>query len=310
MFKDLYLIAGIIGILSLVFVWVLISIGLIYKQQDTNKIEKILSTSGTIFALFILWRVFVTSGDLGILLLIGSVVSFTLMILGYFIDQSKKIFRAARGWFIPFFLIFVVRNFLYEPYQIPSESMVPGLQVGDFILVEKFTYGLKIDRTSSPFALADTPEYGDVVVFIPPHDPRPFVKRLVGKPGDKITIIDDRYILNNKEISREKIQVIECFDAAYQRQTQCTLYTERLGSKTFISQNMESRRDKIMKIEQLPEVPSGFYFVMGDNRDNSADSRYWGFVPEEHFVGTAAYIFMSWKCWLCLPSFSRSGVIQ
>ena len=157
MFKDLYLIAGIIGILSLVFVWVLISMGLIYKQQDTNKIEKILSTSGTIFALFILWRVFVTSGDLGILLLIGSLVSFTLMILGYFIDQSKKIFRAARGWFIPFFLIFVVRNFLYEPYQIPSESMVPGLQVGDFILVEKFTYGLKIDRTSSPFALADTP---------------------------------------------------------------------------------------------------------------------------------------------------------
>ena len=87
MFKDLYLIAGIIGILSLVFVWVLISIGLIYKQQDTNKIEKILSTSGTIFALFILWRVFVTSGDLGILLLIGSVVSFTIMIIGYFIDH-------------------------------------------------------------------------------------------------------------------------------------------------------------------------------------------------------------------------------
>ena len=207
MFKDLYLIAGIIGILSLVFVWVLISIGLIYKQQDTNKIEKILSTLGTIFALFILWRVFVTSGDLGILLLIGSVVSFTLMILGYFIDQSKKIFRAARGWFIPFFLIFVVRNFLYEPYQIPSESMVPGLQVGDFILVEKFTYGLKIDRTSSPFALADTPEYGDVVVFIPPHDPRPFVKRLVGKPGDKITISGPYGEFHINETEREMIYI-------------------------------------------------------------------------------------------------------
>ena len=83
------------------------------------------------------------------------------------------------------------------------------------------------------------------------------------------------------------------------------VYTERLGSKTFISQNMESRRDKIMKIEQLPSS-SWVLFCDGDNRD-SADSRYWGFVPEEHFVGTMHTFFMSWKCWLCLPSFSRSG---
>ena len=152
--------------------------------------------------LYLSCMVFVTSGDLGILLLIGPVVSFTLMILGYFIDQSKK--YCCSGMVYPILFNLCRKKFFIWLYQIPSESMVPGLQVGDFILVEKFTYGLKIDRTSSPFALADTPEYGDVVVFIPPHDPRPFVKRLVGKPGDKITIIDDRYILNNKEISREK----------------------------------------------------------------------------------------------------------
>ena len=119
--------------------------------------------------------------------------------------QSKniEIVRTGRGWFLPFFLIFILRTFLFEPYQIPSGSMLPGLKVGDFILVKKFTYGIKINRTGPPIAFGKDPELGDVVVFIPPHDHRPFVKRLIGKPGDRITYINKKIYVNGKPINQK-----------------------------------------------------------------------------------------------------------
>ena len=239
--------------------------------------------------------IFVTAGDLGILLLVGSIVSFLLMMVGL-IAKNAEIAKTGRGWFLPFFLIFILRTFLFEPYQIPSGSMLPGLKVGDFILVKKFTYGIKVNRTGPPIAFGKDPELGDVVVFIPPNDHRPFVKRLIGKPGDRITYINKKIYVNGKPINQKLLS----------EKDNLRTYEETLNDKTIQIQQFTSRIN-------YPEewvVPKDMYFVVGDNRDNSNDSRYWGFVPRENFMGTADYIWMSWECWTCAPSFKRAGKIN
>ena len=246
-------------------------------------------------AFLILLMIFVTAGDLGILLLIGSLVSFLLMLAGL-AAKNIEIVKTGRGWFLPFFLIFILRTFLFEPYQIPSASMLPGLKVGDFILVKKFTYGIKINRTGPPIAFGKDPELGDVVVFIPPHDHRPFVKRLIGKPGDRITYINKKIYVNGKPINQKLLS----------EEDNLRIYEEILNDKTIQIQQITSRIN-------YPEewiVPKDMYFVVGDNRDNSNDSRYWGYVPRENFMGTADYIWMSWECWTCAPSFKRAGKIN
>ena len=174
--------------------------------------------------------------------------------------------------------------------------MMPGLKVGDFILVKKFTYGIKVNRTGSPIAFGKDPELGDVVVFIPPHDHRPFVKRLIGRPGDRITYIKKKIYVNGKPINQKLLS----------EDDNVRIYEEMLDDKTIQIQQITSRIN-------YPEewvVPKDMYFVVGDNRDNSNDCRYWGFVPRENFMGTADYIWMSWECWTCAPSFKRAGKIN
>ena len=292
---NLIIIISVIGILACVCLWLLRSLNLVLRSYEIKTVENYLSWIGVSLAFLILLMIFVTAGDLGILLLIGSIVSFLLMLAGL-VAKNTEITKTGRGWFLPFFLIFILRTFLYEPYQIPSGSMMPGLKVGDFILVKKFTYGIKINRTGSPLAFEKDPELGDVVVFIPPHDHRPFVKRLIGKPGDRITYINKKIYINGKAISQKLIS----------EEDNIRIYEELISNKTIQIQQVITRIN-------YPEewiVPENKYFVVGDNRDNSNDSRYWGFVPKENFMGTADYIWMSWECWTCIPSFKRAGRIN
>ena len=292
---NLIIIISVLGILTCLCLWLLRSLNIILKNHDIKKVENYLSWIGVSLAFLILLMIFVTAGDLGILLLVGSIVSFLLMVVGL-IAKNTEIAKTGRGWFAPFFLIFILRTFLFEPYQIPSGSMLPGLKVGDFILVKKFTYGIKVNRTGPPIAFGKDPELGDVVVFIPPHDHRPFVKRLIGKPGDRITYINKKIYVNGKPINQKLLS----------EKDNLRTYEETLNDKTIQIQQFTSRIN-------YPEewvVPKDMYFVVGDNRDNSNDSRYWGFVPRENFMGTADYIWMSWECWTCAPSFKRAGKIN
>ena len=292
---NLIIIISVLGILACLCLWLLRSLNIILKHHDIKKVENYLSWIGVSLAFLILLMIFVTAGDLGILLLVGSIVSFLLMMVGL-IAKNTEIAKTGRGWFLPFFLIFILRTFLFEPYQIPSGSMLPGLKVGDFILVKKFTYGIKVKRTGPPIAFGKDPELGDVVVFIPPNDHRPFVKRLIGKPGDRITYINKKIYVNGKPINQKLLS----------EKDNLRIYEELLNDRTIQIQQITSR----INYPEEWEVPKGMYFVVGDNRDNSNDSRYWGFVPRENFMGTADYIWMSWECWTCAPSFKRAGKIN
>ena len=292
---NLIIIISVLGILTCLCLWLLKSLNIILKNRDIRDVENYLSWIGVSLAFLILLMIFVTAGDLGILLLIGSIVSFLLMVVGL-IAKNTEITKTGRGWFLPFFLIFILRTFLFEPYQIPSGSMMPGLKVGDFILVKKFTYGIKVNRTGPPMAFGKDPELGDVVVFIPPHDHRPFVKRLIGKPGDRITYINKKIYVNGKPINQKLLS----------EDDNIRIYEETLNNKTIQIQQITSR----INYSEEWVVPKDMYFVVGDNRDNSNDSRYWGFVPRENFMGTADYIWMSWECWTCAPSFKRAGKIN
>ena len=289
---NLIIIISVLGILACLCLWLLRSLNIILKNHDIKKVENYLSWIGVSLAFLILLMIFVTAGDLGILLLVGSIVSFLLMVVGL-IAKNTEIAKTGRGWFLPFFLIFILRTFLFEPYQIPSGSMLPGLKVGDFILVKKFTYGIKVNRTGPPIAFGKDPELGDVVVFIPPHDHRPFVKRLIGKPGDRITYINKKIYVNGKPINQKLLS----------EKDNLRTYEETLNDKTIQIQQFTSRIN-------YPEewvVPKDMYFVVGDNRDNSNDSRYWGPVPRENLVGKAFYIWMFWNFDSYYSLFDRVG---
>ena len=286
-----------IFLLSLLAVFGLIGVWIYQVLQDTltDQSQQIIYIAGLSSSLVGIYRIFVNAGDLGSVLLIGSVICLIILMVGVF-TKNTLLKTTGKGWFVPVFLIFVLRTFIYEPYQIPSGSMIPGLKVGDFILVNKHSYGLKVNRVGDTFALSADPEYGDVVVFIPPHVNVPYIKRLIGKPGDTIGYLNKKIYVNGKAIQQELISTTQ----------EETFLRETLGNS-----------ERIIRIvggsSSYPEefmVPANHYFVMGDNRDNSSDSRFWGFVPKENLMGTGELIWMSWECWTCLPSFERAGFIQ
>ncbi|MCZ0926761.1 MULTISPECIES: signal peptidase I [Halomonadaceae] len=197
----------------------------------------------------------------------------------------------SRSFFPVLLVVLVVRSFIVEPFQIPSGSMRPTLEVGDFILVNKFAYGLRLPVVNTRFLEVDDPERGDVMVFRFPEEPSVnFIKRVVGLPGDQIRYEGKQLYINGEPVPKELME---------ESATQQPLFEERLGDVEHYIYN--NPRDPGPQMREV-EVPEGHYFTMGDNRDHSNDSRYWGFVPEDNIVGRAFAVWMHWDGGL--PSFT------
>jgi signal peptidase I len=199
-----------------------------------------------------------------------------------------------------------LRSFLFEPFKIPSGSMIPTLLVGDLILVNKYSYGVRLPVIHTKVLDVGSPQRGDTMVFRYPLDTSvDYVKRVVGLPGDKVTIRNNRLSINDREVPL--VPAGEFYDAEQGRYL--PQYSESLGEVTHNLLTELNNPSLIRPIQGVPHsdqcsyvptgvtctVPPGNYFVMGDNRENSLDSRYWGFVPEENLVGRAFFIWMNFS---------------
>jgi len=205
----------------------------------------------------------------------------------------------ARSFFPILLVVLLVRSFLFEPFRIPSSSMLPTLEVGDFIFVNKYTYGLRLPVTNTKILPIGEPKRGDVVVFKLPADPGTnYIKRLVGLPGDTIRYQNKRLYINDQPVSR-------VLDGRYPMGAMdAVLASEKLGD---VDHKIVLIRDR-RSAEGVFIVPPGHYFMMGDNRDNSRDSRYpgVGVIPEHFIVGKAVRIWMNWD-FSGMPQWSRIG---
>ena len=315
MITDPLFIIGIIGMTVCLITWIRFNI----NDQDAEPfVIKYLSTISFISGIALLLSIFYNSGDLGIVLLAFSIIAFIVMICGYYF-KNTEIISTSRGYLIPIFVIFVLRTFLYEPYQIPSGSMEPQLKKGDFLLVNKYAYGIKVNRIGVPKILINDPEYGDPVVIIPPHNPVPYIKRLIGKPRDVVRIINKQVYVNGSALERSFINSEEIILKRRYKYSSGEVITREIDAvgDLYLEKHGESEykiRNTRNENEQYPQewtIPEGHYFVMGDNRDNSNDStKDVGFVPRENFFGRADYLWMTWECWTCLPSFKKAGRIN
>lgn len=221
----------------------------------------------------------------------------------YVVDTAQQIFPIIA-------FVLVLRSFLYEPFQIPSGSMMPTLLVGDFILVEKFAYGLKDPVARHKFFDTGEPERGDVVVFKYPDNPKlDYIKRVVGLPGDTVSYSGKELFIKpacptEKECAKEyKVERDFLGKFEYQgRPTPINQFSEQLGETSHDILINPRKLDDIRRYHEQVNtkigewvVPEGHYFVMGDNRDNSEDGRFWGFVSDHHLVGKAVAIWISFE---------------
>ena len=215
--------------------------------------------------------------------------------------REPVVIEYARSFFPVLLVVFVLRSFLVEPFQIPSSSMVPTLTVGDYILVNKFTYGIRLPVIRTKVLSLNEPRRGDVMVFFPPHmNNTYFIKRVVGLPGDTVTYRNKQLFVNGQRVARVPVTDQAGLDPRYR------LDHETLGEADHLMQV-----DALRPATDFSEVVKpGHYFMMGDNRDNSSDSRYWGQLPEKDIVGKAFAIWMHWDTFLSIPSFSRVGLIK
>jgi signal peptidase I len=229
------------------------------------------------------------------------------------LEQTKKQILAQPWWldwtaglFPVIFVVFVLRSFLFEPFKIPSGSMIPTLHIGDLILVNKYHYGLRLPVLNQKITEGRAVERGDVMVFrYPPKPSLDYIKRVIGLPGDEVAYLNKRLTINGQPVPTELVP--EFFDEStmrYSKQLQ-----EQLGAVSHRLLNEDDRPAYIPGTEDFPlkdhcrysfegvvcRVPQGHYFMMGDNRDNSLDSRYWGFVPDQNIVGKAFFVWMNFS---------------
>ncbi len=210
------------------------------------------------------------------------------------------------GLFPVIIVVFLLRSFLFEPFKIPSGSMIPTLWVGDLILVNKYHYGVRLPVINQKITQGNSPQRGDVMVFrYPPKPSQDYIKRVIGIPGDQVAYLNKRLTINGKPVATT--QVPEFFDEDAMRYF--PQFEEQIDGVKHRLLNDEGRRAGISDAEVMDfpdrgncrysaegavcKVPEGHYFMMGDNRDNSLDSRYWGFVPDKNIVGKAFFVWMN-----------------
>lgn len=207
-------------------------------------------------------------------------------------------------------VVLVVRSFLFEPFTIPSGSMLPSLRVHDFILVNKFAYGVRLPAVHTRILDTGSPQRGEIVVFRYPENPSiNYIKRVAGVPGDRVRMAGGELYINDQRVERREVarrnigrgvevEFIETIDGRSHRIQHQWLVNPYTG-------NLVSRSPEGEWV-----VPEDSYFVIGDNRDNSQDSRFWGMVPESHIAGKAVLIWMHWPSLFSIPDFSRAGRID
>ena len=207
-------------------------------------------------------------------------------------------------------LVLVFRGFIFEPFRVPSNSMMPTLLTGDFILVNKFDYGFRLPISNSKLVEFSKPNRGDVIVFrYPNYEKNPgysgvdFIKRIVAGPGDVISYKNDQLSLNGKSMNIKKIGPYSAVDSG-----------KPMNNYQLVQELLDSMPHEILlnpngQSKEIPEItiPDGHYFVMGDNRSHSSDSRFWGFVPEDYIIGRAIGIWMHWDWNYNTMQFSRIG---
>jgi signal peptidase I len=229
------------------------------------------------------------------------------------VEELSRALRTPPAWlefpasFFPVIAaVFALRSFVVEPFKIPSGSMIPTLLVGDFILVNKYTYGIRLPVLNKKIIEVGSPRRGDVMVFRYPPDPSvDYIKRVVGLPGDRVAYQNKRLSINGVEVPvANQPDYLHRDRAAYARQ-----FAETVGARTYRVLNDPDAPAFIMSATEFSQrenclynnagvictVPPGHFFLMGDNRDNSLDSRFWGFVPEQNIVGRAFGIWMNWN---------------
>ena len=205
-------------------------------------------------------------------------------------NQEPVLVEYARSFFPIVLIVLVLRSFIIEPFRIPSGSMMPTLLIGDFILVNKFVYGVRLPVLNTKVWSVGEPQRGDIVVFRFPSNPSlDYIKRVIGLPGDSIKYIAKQLYINGKKIKETPL-------GRYHGVGQGANMTGAIH----LVEDLPNVEHEILIMPERPAlngefiIPEGHYFVMGDNRDNSNDSRYWGMVPEANLVGRAFFIWMNW----------------
>jgi signal peptidase I len=234
--------------------------------------------------------------------------------------RKLRVKEAKEPWWVEYsvsffpviLVVFLLRSFLFEPFKIPSGSMIPTLLIGDFILVNKFTYGIRLPVINKKIVDINTPQRGDVMVFRYPEDPSlDYIKRVIGLPGDRISYQNKRLSINGQPVpvrqmddylSRERMQFSRRFEENLSGRAHEILVEDDAPAGVPLVASFPHSGNCIYNTTGLTcTVPPGHYFMMGDNRDNSSDSRVWGFVPDENIVGKAFFI------WLNMNELGRFG---
>ena len=203
-------------------------------------------------------------------------------------QKPTKLIEYSRSFFPIFIIVLLLRSFLVEPFRIPSGSLEPTLLVGDFLAVNKFAYGLRLPVWEKKVISISNPKTGEIAVFRWPPDPSyDYIKRVIGVPGDKIAYHNKVLTINGQEMKQTFVE----YTTDESSGKAVAKYRENLnGVEHYIFM-----RPDVPAVDFEVEVPEGHYFMMGDNRDDSADSRFWGFVADKYLRGKAFLIWMSWN---------------